>query len=122
MDIEIGKTYYCGKLSRKVIKNSHNEIYYLNESNEEKHCWITTFKDWVNRGIRLDKQSKMTKADKFRSLTDIELAKLIASGEWSCICPYCNKYGEAGCEAFDDENVDKDKCEQGILEFLQSTI
>jgi len=122
MNIEIGKTYYSGKLSRTVTKNERNEIYYTNESGVEKHCWITTFQDWVNKGARIAKQSKITNADKFRNMSDIELAKLISSGEWSCICPFCSNYGENGCVSYDAENPDNGICEQGILEFLKSEV
>lgn len=122
MDIKIGETYYSGKLSRTVTNNIRNEIYYTNESGIEKHCWITTFQDWVGRGTRLNRKNKTTNADKIRSMSDIELAKLIASGEWSCICPFCNEYGSDGCVAYSDENIKKEQCEKGILNFLQSEV
>lgn len=63
----------------------------------------------------------MTNADKIRSMTDRELAELIASGEWSCICPFC-RYENTGQCKFDEEgNVvsDSETCVMGTMEWLQ---
>ncbi len=44
----------------------------------------------------------MTNAEKSRSMNDKELAELIASGEWSCICLFC-RYEYTGQSKSDEE-------------------
>ena len=66
----------------------------------------------------------MTNADKIRSMSNQELAKLIISGEWSCICPFCN-YQYTGLCRFDEEGNEtgnKDTCEKGAMEFLETRV
>lgn len=64
----------------------------------------------------------MTNADKIRNMTDEELAKLIASGEWASICNMCSNYCVGGCVVVDEENPRQEVCEQGTLLFLQSEV
>lgn len=69
-----------------------------------------------------EEKKKVTNADKIRRMSDEELAKLISSGEWSAICPFCSYYGTGMCRYDDDGNDtgSKELCERGALEFLQS--
>lgn len=63
----------------------------------------------------------MTNAEKIRNMNDEELAALISSGEWSCICPMCNYYYTPNCRIDDEsEIVDKEMCKKGALEWLIS--
>lgn len=59
-NLEVGKIYTNGKLTREIIKIDNYEIYYKTESGKEKQCWITTFQDWVKRGEKFkNKEEKV---------------------------------------------------------------
>jgi len=86
-ELEVGKIYVNGKLSREITKIDGYEIYYKTESGKEKNCFITTFQDWVAKGLRgakpqfkyeitytIDKTNFTTTKD----ILDIEEAKRIA--------------------------------------------
>lgn len=62
----------------------------------------------------------MTNAEKIRSMADEELAKLIASGEWSCICVFCRYYGTSQCRYDEKGNRigDGETCVTGAMEWL----
>lgn len=55
-DLKIGKIYTNGKLTREIIKIINYEIYYKTQKDKERHCWITTFQDWVTKGLKKDKK------------------------------------------------------------------
>lgn len=92
-NLEIGKVYRNGKLSREITNIVQNEIYYRTEKDQEKHCWITTFEDWVNRG----KKNQETVTYKYEilytedgkefittySLPDIETATIKANSKFN---------------------------------------
>lgn len=59
-----------------------------------------------------------TNADKIRSMSDEELAELITSGEWSCICPMCLYYETDIC-CFENGEVERN-CVQGIMDWLKA--
>ena len=63
----------------------------------------------------------MTNGDRIRNMTDEELAELVSSGEWACICPMCEFYGTTDC-AFDEDYGTEDKkiCAKGVMKWLQS--
>lgn len=50
MNLEVGKVYSNGKLTREITKIESNNIYYKNQNGKNSSCWITTFEDWVNKG------------------------------------------------------------------------
>lgn len=64
-----------------------------------------------------------TNADRIRNMTDEELAELISSGKWACICPMCEFYGTTDC-AFDEDYGTEDKkiCAKGVMKWLQSPV
>lgn len=70
----------------------------------------------LQREIEID--YKQTNADRIRSMSDEELAELIASGELCAICPLCKYYGTENCY-MENEGVHKN-CASGIIEWLKS--
>lgn len=63
-------------------------------------------------------EPKQTNADHIRSMTDVELTRLITSGEFCAICPCCKYYTTEDCY-IENEGAQKN-CEKGIMEWLQS--
>lgn len=63
----------------------------------------------------------MTNAENIRSMSDRELAELIVSGKWSCICPFCRFYCTGQCKYDEEGNVvgDGETCVNGAMEWLQ---
>lgn len=53
-ELKVGQKFTNGKLSREIVRIDDCEIYYKNEKAIVKHCWITTFQDWVNRIRKAD--------------------------------------------------------------------
>jgi len=80
-----GAIFAKGKLSRTVIKIENNEVFYRTEKGLEKHCFITTFQDWVAK-IEKSKESVSYKYEVIYTenakdyittdtITDIEVAR-----------------------------------------------
>ena len=65
-------------------------------------------------------ERKQTNADRIRSMSDEDLAELIASGELCAICPVCKYYCTEDCY-FENEGTSKN-CSKGIMEWLQSEV
>lgn len=59
-----------------------------------------------------------TNAEKIKGMSVEELAELIASGEWSAICPFCKYYGTENC--YVENEGESKKCAVGIKEWLES--
>ena len=68
----------------------------------------------------VDKYKRMTQADLIRSMSDEELAEVIASGELCAICPVCKYYGTEDCYVENDGT--SKNCSQGIIQWLQSEV
>lgn len=79
--------------------------YYTEISNYAEEC-----KDF--------EEKKQTNADRIRSMSDEELAKLITSGEMCAICPFCQYYGTKDC--YMENEGEHMNCAQGIMKWLQS--
>ena len=62
----------------------------------------------------------MTQADRIHSMSDEDLAELIASGELCAICPVCKYYGTEDCYIENDRT--SKNCSKGIMEWLQSEV
>lgn len=60
----------------------------------------------------------MTNYEKIKGMSVEELAELMASGEWSAICPFCKYYGTENCY-IENEGASKN-CAEGIKEWLES--
>lgn len=60
----------------------------------------------------------MTNYEKIKGMSVEELAELIASGEWSAICPFCKYYGTENC-CVENKGASKN-CADGIKEWLES--
>jgi hypothetical protein len=52
-NLEVGKVYINGKLTREIVKIDGYQIYYKTEKGVDKNCWITSFQDWVRKGKKL---------------------------------------------------------------------
>ena len=63
---------------------------------------------------------KRTNADRIRSMSDEEMADLIASGEICAICPFCKFYGTESCY-IENDGTNKN-CSKGIMKWLQSEV
>lgn len=103
---------YSGKvafITEVLLKENSYRI----DCDNSKWCWTDT------ELILLP----MTNADYFRMISDVELAKIISSGEWSCICPMCKYNGTESCIYDEDDEVvhTKDQCIKGILEWLKQS-
>lgn len=61
-NVIVGKTYKNGNLERTVSKIDRYEIYYIDSKGKEKHCFITTFQDWIRAGEKkVEKENKPKK-------------------------------------------------------------
>ena len=49
-NLEVGKIYTNGKLSKEITKIEDSDIYYKTQSGNEKMCFKTTFLDWIYKG------------------------------------------------------------------------
>lgn len=98
------------------MENSCINCKYSKESADGEHCSNCSHN-------AVDNFEKMTNADHIRSMTDEELAELISSGKWACICPMCEFYGTTDC-AFDEDYGTEDKkiCAKGVMKWLQSPV
>lgn len=68
MDIEIGKEYGYGRLTRVVLNVEKQRVYYRSSTGREGDCGVVVFEEWV----RLQERDKDKKRFRGRIRKNIE--------------------------------------------------